>query len=89
MSNPTNQREAEKPRKTKMFFVNYEGVVRHVMGYDCSGKYESNDGMWWLPDVGYSQHEKYLFSDSESAREAAKKHCAKQIEFWKERLRIL
>lgn len=78
-----------KPRKTKMFYVNDAGTVKHVMGYDCSGVYESNAGFWWLPEVGYSQHEKYLFETKDAARIAAIKHCRKQIDFWTARLGTL
>lgn len=54
-------------RKSKQFWaVTDQWEVKLVTGYECS------EGLWWLPELGYSMSEKHhLFNSAKNARHKA------------------
>lgn len=62
-------RNTETERKSKQFWaIDDFWNVLLVTGYECP----PNDGIWWVPELGYSMDEKHhLFKSAKEARAMA------------------
>ena len=54
-------------RPTRQFWGLIGDKVVPILGYECV---PANPGFWWVPDLGYSQHQDYLHTTEKAALDA-------------------